>query len=242
MNKVNSDIIVSAQQGNKEEMEKIIIENSGLVWSIVKRFLGRGYDKEELYQVGCVGFIKAIKRFDVNLNFELSTYAVPFIIGEIKKFIRDNGPIKVSRSIKELQAKIEELKRENLIKGKELTEKELAVKLNVDEEDIVIAINSKKAIESIDEQVYDNNEKESKISKIGIKENETNKLINKMCIEELLKKLNDKEQRIILLRYYKGKTQTEVAKELKISQVQISRMEKKILYRMRQDFKINEGY
>lgn len=237
MYEINPENIIKAQQGNKEILEEIIKTNSGLVWSIVNRFLGRGYDKEELYQVGCIGFIKAINRFDTTLEFQLSTYAIPYIMGEIKKFIRDDGIIKISRSIKELSSKIKEVQREFLIKGEEITVEKLSKILKVSKEDISIAIESQNSVASIDEEAYEQDSQgESKISKINIKEDETNKLINKLCIEQLISKLEKREQKIILLRYYKGKTQGEVAKILNISQVQVSRIEKKILMSMRYEF------
>lgn len=235
MYEINPENIIKAQKGNKEILEEIIKTNSGLVWSIVNRFLGRGYDKEELYQVGCIGFIKAINRFDTTLEFQLSTYAIPYIMGEIKKFIRDDGIIKISRSIKELSSKIKELQREFLIKGEEITVEKLSKILKVSKEDISIAIESQNSVASIDEEAYEQDSQgESKISKINIKEDETNKLINKLCIEQLISKLEKREQKIILLRYYKGKTQGEVAKILNISQVQVSRIEKRSISLLRQ--------
>lgn len=235
MYEIDSEEILRAQNNDKDAMTKIIKKNSGLIWSIVKRFLGRGYDKEELEQIAYIGFIKAIKRFDVSLDFKLSTYAVPYIIGEIKRFIRDDGAIKVSRSIKELSAKIGQLQREYLIKkGKEITIEELSKKLSAEKEDIVLALESQKSIESIDKNVYEDESGESKISKISNQKDETNILIDKLCIEELINKLEIRDKKIILLRYYKGKTQTEVAKILGITQVQVSRLEKRILNEMRE--------
>ena len=193
------------------------------------------YSKEELEQIAYIGFIKAIKGFDVSLDFKLSTYAVPYIIGEIKRFIRDDGAIKVSRSIKELSTKIGQVQREYLVKkGKEITIEELSKELNVEKEDIILALESQKSIESIDKNVYEDESGESKISKISNQKDETNILIDKLCIEELINKLEIRDKKIILLRYYKGKTQTEVAKILGITQVQVSRLEKRILNEMRE--------
>ncbi len=236
MYEIDSEEIIKAQNNDKEAMAKIIKTNSGLIWSIVKRFLGRGYDKEELEQIAYIGFIKAIKGFDTSLEFKLSTYAVPYIIGEIKRFIRDDGAIKISRSIKELSAKIGQIQKEYIIKkGREITIEELAKELNVEKEDIVLALESQKSIESIDKSAYDEKENgESKISKISNQKDETNILIDKLCIEELINKLETRDKKIILLRYYKGKTQTEVAKLLGITQVQVSRLEKRILSEMRE--------
>lgn len=235
MYEIDSEEILRAQNNDKDAMTKIIKKNSGLIWSIVKRFLERGYDKEELEQIAYIGFIKAIKGFDVSLDFKLSTYAVPYIIGEIKRFIRDDGAIKVSRSIKELSTKIGQVQREYLVKkGKEITIEELSKELNVEKEDIILALESQKSIESIDKNVYEDESGESKISKISNQKDETNILIDKLCIEELINKLEIRDKKIILLRYYKGKTQTEVAKILGITQVQVSRLEKRILNEMRE--------
>ena len=226
---------IKAQNNDEEAMTKIIKTNSGLIWSIVKRFLGRGYDKEELEQIAYIGFIKAIKRFDTTLEFKLSTYAVPYIIGEIKRFIRDDGAIKVSRSIKELSAKIGQIQKEYITKkGEEITVEELARELKVEKEEIVVALESQRTVESIDKNVYDDENGESKISKISNQKDETTILLNKLCVEELINNLETRDKKIILLRYYKRKTQTEVAKMLGITQVQVSRLEKRILSEMKE--------
>lgn len=146
----NIQKIVLAQQNNKKVMEELVLNNSGLVWNIVKRFNGRGYEREDLYQIGVIGLIKAIKRFDTNLDVQLSTYAVPYILGEIKRFIRDDGIIKVSRQIKELYTKIKMIQNDNLNKtGKEMPINEIAEKLNVDKEEIAAAIDATIPVESI---------------------------------------------------------------------------------------------
>lgn len=235
MYEIDSEEIIKAQNNDEEAMTKIIKTNSGLIWSIVKRFLGRGYDKEELEQIAYIGFIKAIKRFDTTLEFKLSTYAVPYIIGEIKRFIRDDGAIKVSRSIKELCAKIGQIQKEYITKkGEEITVEELARELKVEKEEIVVALESQRTVESIDKNVYDDENGESKISKISNQKDETTILLNKLCVEELINNLETRDKKIILLRYYKRKTQTEVAKMLGITQVQVSRLEKRILSEMKE--------
>lgn len=156
------------------------------------------------------------------------------LFGEIKKFIRDDGPIKVSRSIKELATKINEIQRQNINKtGEELQINELSKILNVTKEEIVVALDAVRKPESIDEEVYEETGGETKISKISTNKDETNALINKICIQELIEELQEREKKIIILRYFKGKTQTEVAKKLGITQVQVSRIEKKILNEMR---------
>ena len=235
MYEIDSEEIIKAQNNDEEAMTKIIKTNSGLIWSIVKRFLGRGYDKEELEQIAYIGFIKAIKRFDTTLEFKLSTYAVPYIIGEIKRFIRDDGAIKVSRSIKELSAKIGQIQKEYITKkGEEITVEELARELKVEKEEIVVALESQITVESIDKNVYDDENGESKISKISNQKDETTILLNKLCVEELINNLETRDKKIILLRYYKRKTQSEVAKVLGITQVQVSRLEKRILSEMKE--------
>lgn len=234
MYEVETEEIIKAQNKSEEALTNLVEKNSGLVWSIVKRFSVRGHSTEDLYQIGCIGLIKAIQRFDANYNAKLSTYAVPYIIGEIKRFIRDDGPIKVSRSIKELAMKIIELQRENLNKtGKELQINELAKILGIEKENIVVAMDAIRRPESIDEEIYDEVGGETKASRISTNKDETEKTINKICVQELIEELNEDEKQIILLRYYKGKTQSEVAQRLKISQVQVSRIEKKTLLKMR---------
>ena len=234
-NNINS--IKRAQDGDKFEMDRLIRENNGLIWSIVKRFMNRGYEVEDLYQIGCIGFIKSIKRFDTNFEVKLSTYSVPYILGEIKRFIRDDGPIKVSRSIKELNVKIQELKKHYLItKGREITIEEIAKELKVDKDDIIIAMESNNSIESI-EGTSSQSDKEGKklsiLDKISTGKNEEEIITNKIVIKQLLKELDERDREIILLRFFKEKTQTEVAKILGISQVQVSRIERKILNEMK---------
>ena len=235
MYEIKTEELLKAQNNDNESMTNVIETNSGLLWSIVKRFLGRGYEAEELYQIACIGFIKAIKRFDVKYDVKLSTYAVPYILGEIKRFIRDDGPVKVSRSLKELCVKIKEIQREYLVKkGEEISISEIAKNLKISKEEVAMALESEGPIESIDKEAYeDDSNGESRISKIDNGKDETGDLINKLCLNNLIENLEEREKKIILLRYYKEKTQSEVAKILGITQVQVSRLEKKILLNMR---------
>ena len=230
--------IKKAQNGDKDEMAKIVENNQGLIWSIVKRFLGRGYDTEDIYQIGCLGFIKAIRRFDAEFEVRLSTYAVPYILGEIKKFLRDDGPVKVSRSLRELNIKILELQREYLKKGKELNILEISQILKIPKEEIALAMEIGKPTESIEESIY-NNEKTNKslniIDTLSTNQDEANSITDKITIQTLIENLNPRDKEIILLRFYKNKTQTEVAKILGISQVQVSRIEKRILSGMKNE-------
>ena len=229
--------IEKAQSGDKNALEELIEENNGLIWSIVKRFYGRGHEPEDLYQIGCLGFIKSIKRFNTDFEVKLSTYAVPYMIGEIKRYIRDDGPVKVSRSIKDLGIKIRELQREKMNKqGKEPKIQEIAKELKVDLEDVILAMEATNSVESIEGTKHINNKDGKSISlldTLSTENNEEESITNKLAIGQLIKDLKDREKEIILLRYYKEKTQAQVAKILGISQVQVSRLERKILENMR---------
>ena len=218
-------------------MDRLIRNNNGLIWSIVRRFMNRGYEAEDLYQIGCMGFIKSIKRFDTNFEVKLSTYSVPYILGEIKRFIRDDGPIKVSRSIKELNVKINELKKHYLIKtGKEITIEEICKELKVQKEDVIIAMEATNTVESIEGAATSENKDGKQITifeKISTGNNEEEIITNKMVVKQLINELEDRDKEIIMLRFFKERTQTEVAKILGISQVQVSRIERKILSNMK---------
>lgn len=217
-------------------MTKLVKDNQGLIWSIVKRFTGRNYETEDLYQIGCMGFIKAIKRFDTSFEVQISTYAVPYILGEIKKFIRDDGIIKVSRSVKELGIKIKQLQSEYLKKNhEEINIAQISKELKVDKEEIIFAMEAQRPVESIyQDENNDNNDKRKLISKIPVETNQELKIINNMALKQVIGNLNAREKQIIILRFYKDKTQTEVGKLLGISQVQVSRMEKSVLEKMKQ--------
>ena len=225
--------ILKAQSGNKEIMTKLVTENSNLIWSIVTRFKDRGYEMEDLYQIGCIGFIKSIKRFDTNYEVKLSTYAVPYILGEIKRFIRDDGPVKVSRSIKELSYKIKLIQNEYITKkGRDIQIEELAKLLKVSKEDIVIAMDSNNTVESIDRKVNDSDDL-TIMDKLKSNVDQEKDIVNKITIKTLIEGLDEKSKKIIMLRYYRGKTQSQVAELLGVTQVQVSRLEKKILSSMK---------
>ena len=225
--------ILKAQSGNKEIMTKLVTENSNLIWSIVTRFKDRGYEIEDLYQIGCIGFIKSIKRFDTNYEVKLSTYAVPYILGEIKRFIRDDGPVKVSRSIKELSYKIKLIQNEYITKkGRDIQIEELAKLLKVSKEDIVIAIDSNNTVESIDKKENDSDDL-TIMDKLKSNVDQEKDIVNKITIKTLIEGLDEKSKKIIMLRYYRGKTQSQVAELLGVTQVQVSRLEKKILSSMK---------
>ena len=227
--------IIDAQNGKEEMMSKLVEENNGLIWSIVKRFQGRGYELEDLYQIGTIGFIKSIKRFDTSFDVRLSTYAVPYILGEIKRFIRDDSSIKVSRSIKELSMKIRDIEARHLReKGEEITIMQIAEELKVSKEDVAIALDSLKPTLSIYEDNYSDEEGGiSFLDTLSTNIDEQEIISNKLTIKQLVESLEEREKQLILLRYYKNKTQMEVAKILGISQVQVSRIEKRILNSMK---------
>ena len=229
--------IIEAQQGNTEVLESLVKNNMGLVYNIAKRFVGRGYEIEDLNQIGAMGLVKSIKKFDTNYNVQLSTYAVPFIIGEIKRYIRDDGRIKVSRSIKELAVKINQIQKEAMDKnGEELKIEQIAEILKVPKEEIALALdaNSASVVTSINEPVYNDKSGKELCIEDTIASDKENKIADKLTIKKLVEELNSQEREIVMLRYYKGQTQTEVAKKLGISQVQVSRIEKRILYSMKQ--------
>ena len=234
--------IEKAQNGNKEEMTKLIEDNSGLVWSIVRRFSGRGYEIEDLYQIGCIGLIKAIQRFDTSFEVRLSTYAVPYILGEIKRFIRDDGPIKISRSIKELNIKIKELQKEYQNKyGRDISLEEIAKELKTSKEEITMALDSAKPVNSIEDSQYRDNKTDKTISvieQLSTGKDEETEIANRITIKKLISELKDKEKEVILLRYYKGKTQMQVSRILGITQVQVSRIERRVLENMKRKLSV----
>ena len=233
--------IVEAQNGSKSAMEKLINNNNGLIWSIVKRFIDRGYETEDLYQIAVMGFMRAIKKFDTSFEVKLSTYAVPYILGDLRRYIQTEGPIKISRSIKELLYKISEVEKEYIKKGKEASIEEIAKEIGVSKEEIVVALESKKPVNSIYENESDDDDGVSLIDKISTNVDEQTLIANKLTISELIENLSEREKQIILLRYFRGKTQTEVAKVMGVNQVQISRIEKRVLEMMKRKLTDNSA-
>ncbi len=226
--------ILKAQNGNKEAMSKLLDENIKLVWNIVKKFSNRDYEKEDLFQIGCEGFIKGIRNFNFDFNTKLSTYLVPVIMGEIKRFIRDDGIIKVSRSIKELSYKIYDCKQRYLNQyGKEITISELSKQLEVPIDDIIEAMECNYKPEYIENTIGNDEDNNTVLDMLSTNIDEQEVSTNTILVKNMINNLNDRDKQIILLRYYRQKTQTEISKILGISQVQVSRIEKKIL----EDFK-----
>lgn len=225
--------IIKAQNGDEEIMTKLIEENNGLIWSIVKRFTGRGHDVEDIFQIGAMGFIKAIKRFDTKFDAKLTTYAVPYIIGEIKRFLRDDSMLKVSRSLKELAIKIKELQKKYLDeRGEEIGVVKLAEILKVPKEDVIAALEATSNVESIYAEVYQDYKEDGSISlvdTISSKNDDMAKISDKIALKQAISELKNREKEIIYLRFFKDKTQMQVAKILGITQVQVSRIERKVL-------------
>lgn len=230
------DYIQKAKEGDNEAKAILIESNAPLVKSIVKRYLNKGVEYDDLYQLGCLGFLKAINNFDESFNVKFSTYAVPMIAGEIKRFLRDDGSIKVSRAIKGLYFQIQKIIDERKSQNKEPPSiKELSTIFNIEEQEIVFVMESAKMPLSLFEQIDKDGGVEI-IDRIS-SNNEEEELTNNMLVKDLLKSLNPKDRKIIILRYYGDKTQNEIAQMLGVSQVQVSRLENKILSKLKQKAK-----
>ena len=227
-------LIRQAQSGDRTASEKLITENTGLIWSIARRYFGRGVEPDDLFQLGCVGFLKAVEGFDTAYGTQFSTYAVPKIAGEIRRFLRDDGAIKVSRSIKERAAAIKKA-RERLTGelGREPTVSELSQALGLSAEEIASAETATSAAESIQRQTGEEGfSLEDVLCTDGMEE----KLLERMTLQEALKHLGEKERMVIQLRYYHSLTQQRVSEIIGVSQVQVSRIEKKALQQLRTFF------
>ena len=225
------ELIRRSQDGDKAARETLIEENLGLIHHVVKRFLGRGVEAEDLFQIGAVGLVKAVDRFDLSFGVRFSTYAVPMIAGEIKRFLRDDSLIKVSRSLKELAVKAARLREQLLMeRGEEPGVDELARRLKVEPEELVQAMDSSIEVESLQKVICQgSSEGVSLMERVEQGHDEQEELLRRMLLEELLSSLEPRERRLIVLRFFYDRTQTQVAMELGMSQVQVSRLEKKIL-------------
>ena len=225
------ELIRRSQDGDKAARDILIEENMGLIHHVVKRFLGRGVEAEDLFQIGAVGLVKAVDRFDLSFGVRFSTYAVPMIAGEIKRFLRDDSMIKVSRSLKELAVKAARLREQLLMeRGEEPGVDELAERLRVEPEELVQAMDSCTEVESLQKVISQGDgEGVSLIERVEQGKDEQEALLRRILLEELLSSLDPKERRLIVLRFFHDRTQTQVASELGMSQVQVSRLEKKIL-------------
>ena len=229
-------LIERSHHGDKEARETLVQENTGLVWSIVRRYMGRGTDSEDLFQIGIMGLIKAIDKFDLSYQVKFSTYAVPMIAGEIRRFLRDDGIVKVSRTLKENSWKI---RRESDLfrqrKGREPTVNELQECTGMTPEEIVQAMDFSVEVDSIDRTVRQSDGSEiSLLDRLQVENTRTEELLNRVMLEQLLAELPEKERRLIIMRYLQDRSQTDVARMMGVSQVQVSRLEKKILKQMRE--------
>ena len=238
------ELILRAHNGDKAARDKLVLENIGLVYSVSRRFAGRGYELEDINQIGTIGLIKAIDKFDDSFDVRFSTYAVPMIAGEIKRFLRDDGMLKVSRSLKENGYRIKKASDELVSQnGREATIEELAAATELSVEDVVMALGANTDVESIYRTIYQNDGNEVYlVDKLSGSSGDTVKdefagaqeqLLNSILLEQLLAELDELEGKLIMLRYFKEMTQTQVADKLGISQVQVSRLEKKILRKLR---------
>ena len=220
----NLELLVRAKEGDKDSKDKLVMGNMGLVWSIARRFTGRGCELEDIVSIGTIGLIKAIDRFDMKYEVEFSTYAVPMITGEIKRFFRDSGTIKVSRSLKEIYGKIDAY-RDTYIKqkGREPELSEIAEALNIEPEEITMAMEAARPVESFDNPGV-----------MEVKgEDREEKLMDKLLVDELMANLSEEEYRLIELRYFREMSQSDTGRWLGFSQVQVSRYEKKIIEKLR---------
>ncbi len=229
-------LIQLAHEGDQSAREQLVLDNVGLVWSIVRRFAGRGHELEDLYQIGCIGLIKAIDKFNLEFDVKFSTYAVPMITGEIKRFLRDDGMIKVSRSLKELGMRVSSI-REKMIweLGREPGLEELAVRAGVSREEVAASMEASVEVESIYRTVGSGEDQNLRLlDKLQDEHEQQEELLNKMVLKQLLEQLSGKDREIIMRRYFENQTQSQIAADLNISQVQVSRLEKKILRKMRE--------
>jgi len=222
-------LIKQSQEGDQQARDTIVERNMRLVWSVVQRFLNRGYEADDLFQIGSIGLLKSVDKFDLSYDVRFSTYAVPMIIGEIQRFIRDDGTVKVSRSLKETGNKVRKAKDElSKSLGRTPTINEVAQYLDVAVEDVIMAQDAVRAPQSIHETVYENDG--DPITLLDqISDHSESKWFDKIALKDIMDKLDERERLIVYLRYFKDQTQSEVAERLAISQVQVSRLEKKIL-------------
>lgn len=230
------ELIRQAKEGNMEARSRLVEENVGLIWSVVRRFQGRGCDAEDLFQIGSIGLLKCIDHFDLNRDVRFSTYAVPLIVGEIKRFLRDDGMVKVSRSLKEINYKVKkETEKYQKEHHRAPTLQEISATLQIEESDILMAMESGQEVSSLHQVIYQSDGDEIHLEdKIEQQADEIEKAVDRMYISQLLTSLPPEERELIEMRYFENKTQTAIAEKLGISQVQVSRLEKKILKKLKE--------
>ena len=224
-------LIARAQKGDRTATEELVAENSGLIWSVAKRFIGRGAETEDLYQLGCLGFMKAVDGFDLEFGTQFSTYAVPKIAGEIRRFLRDDGAVKVSRNIKEQAVAIKTVRSQlTATLGREPTIGEISAQTGFTMDEIVLAENATASTESIHRQTGEDG---FSLENILTDTESEEILVEKISLRQAIEKLPDREKSVIKLRYFHGLTQDRTSKVLGVSQVQVSRIEKKALEKLR---------
>lgn len=229
-----SVLLINAQNNDKQAKEKLIQENSPLIKSVIKRYIGKGIEYDDLYQLGSLGFLKAINNYDESFGVKFSTYAVPMIAGEVKRFLRDNGIIKVSRSVKSLNIQINKFIEEYVNNYQHNpTVGEIASNFNISNEDVVYAIESSKRVVSLSSSVGDDDGKQQELIEKIESDNDIDKQMDNELLYNIINSLSPRDKKIIILRYFRDKTQKEIACELGVSQVQISRLETKILKAMK---------
>lgn len=238
-NKEKDELFIKIKQGDEEARNEFIRGNLRLVLSVIQRFYGRGENPDDLFQIGCIGLIKSIDNFDLSQGVQFSTYAVPMIIGEIRRYLRDNNSIRVSRSVRDLAYKTIQFKEKyNKEKGKEPTIEEIAKELSVEKEEIAFALDAIQTPVSLQEPIYNDGAESIYImDQVKDSKNSDENWAENMTIEEALKRLNEKEKKIIIKRYFDGRTQMEVADEIGISQAQVSRLEKNALENIKRYYK-----
>lgn len=231
-------LIEKAQKGDEIAKEELINNNSPLIKSIIKFYKNKGIEYDDLYQLGCLGFVKAIINFKTEFGVKFSTYAVPMIAGEVKRFLRDDGSIKVSRALKSLYIQINKfINSYKQVNDTSPTIQEIAKEFKIEESEVMFAIDSSRALLSLDETVEEGNNKSKTLMETIADEDKTDKMIDNIMLKSIIKELSSRDKKIIYLRYYLDRTQSEVAKELNVSQVQVSRLELKILEKIKQRFK-----
>lgn len=228
------ELIARSQQGDEEATTTLLTENAPLLKSIIKRYLGKHIEYDDLYQIAGIGLLKSIKNFSVEHNVRFSTYAVPMVLGEIKRYMRDDGYLKVSRSLKSLSTKITRLIDEKVKNGEDApTVDELANNLGIDRTEVIFAMDATKMPVSLYETANDNDGKPTELIE-HLPTDEDKKMLNKVILKDMLSKLTPREQKIVILRYFRDMTQGEIARKMGVSQVQISRLENKILAKLKQ--------
>jgi RNA polymerase sporulation-specific sigma factor len=237
-------LLKAAHEGDTQARDTLVMNNVGLVWSIVRHYNGRGYDLEDLYQIGCIGLIKAIDKFDLEYDVKFSTYAVPMIMGEVKRFLRDDGMIKVSRGLKELGMKVKHTRESMMWElGREPTVGEIAGRLGVSPEEAAASLEAAVEVESIYQPLGSGEDQNLTIGdRLADDRQEQEQLIDRIVLSQVMNQLDEREREIIYRRYFENQTQSRIAADFHISQVQVSRLEKKILLRMREYLKGNETY